>query len=73
MAILFAAADPIRAIPSLMAGATVTGGLSLMFNIGLRAPHGGGWLLYLLAIIGSVISALLQGVFIAAAEVFTAS
>ncbi|PXY51695.1 PTS fructose transporter subunit IIA, partial [Virgibacillus profundi] len=70
-AIPFAAADPLRVIPSLMVGSAVTGGLSMMFNIGLQAPHGGifvfplvegGWLLYLLAVvIGSIVSAVLLG------------
>ncbi|HHW39240.1 MAG TPA: PTS transporter subunit EIIA [Bacillales bacterium] len=70
-AIPFAAADPIRVIPSLMAGSAVAGALSMMFGIGLRAPHGGvfviplvdgNWLLYLLAVVvGSVVSALLLG------------
>ncbi|MEW9053134.1 MAG: fructose-specific PTS transporter subunit EIIC [Neobacillus sp.] len=70
-AIPFAAADPVRVIPSLMAGSAVAGALSMMFSIGLRAPHGGvfviplvdgSWLLYLLAvIIGAVVSALLMG------------
>lgn len=71
-AIPFAAADPIRVIPSMMAGSAVAGGLSMLFHIGLQAPHGGmfvfplvegGWLLYLLAvIIGAIVSALLLGV-----------
>lgn len=71
-AIPFAAADPIRVIPSLMVGSAVAGGLSMMFHIGLRAPHGGvfvfplvegSWLLYLLAvIIGAIVSAVLIGV-----------
>jgi fructose PTS system EIIBC or EIIC component len=71
-AIPFAAADPVRVIPSLMAGSAVAGALSMMFSIGLRAPHGGlfviplvdgSWLLYLLAvIIGAVVSAVLMGV-----------
>lgn len=70
-AIPFAAADPIRVIPSLMAGSAVAGALSMMFSIGLRAPHGGvfviplvdgNWLLYLLAVVaGSIVSALLLG------------
>jgi fructose PTS system EIIBC or EIIC component len=70
-AIPFAAADPIRVIPSIMAGSAVAGALSMMFGIGLRAPHGGffvvflvegSWILYLLAIIiGAVVSALLIG------------
>ncbi|RUL52239.1 PTS fructose transporter subunit IIABC [Lysinibacillus antri] len=70
-AIPFAAADPIRVIPSLMVGSALAGALSMMFSIGLRAPHGGlfviplvegGWLLYLLAIvIGSIVSAIILG------------
>jgi PTS system fructose-specific IIC component len=67
-AIPFAAADPIRVIPSLMVGSAVTGVLSLLFNATLRAPHGGIWVvllighwpLYLLAIaVGAVITGLL--------------
>ncbi|MBT2695484.1 PTS fructose transporter subunit IIABC [Bacillus sp. ISL-55] len=71
-AIPFAAADPLRVIPSVMAGSAVAGGLTMMFNIGLRAPHGGlfvvplvegGWLLYLASIlIGSVVTAILLGI-----------
>ncbi|MBP1914200.1 PTS system fructose-specific IIC component [Lederbergia galactosidilyticus] len=70
-AIPFAAADPLRVIPSVAVGAAVAGGLSMMFNIGLQAPHGGifvfplvsgSWLLYLLAvIIGAIVSAILLG------------
>lgn len=70
-AIPFAAADPLRVIPSVMAGSAIAGALSMAFGIGLRAPHGGifvvplvenGSLQYALAIlIGSVVSALLMG------------
>ncbi|MEH7110712.1 PTS fructose transporter subunit IIA, partial [Bacillus sp. JJ1764] len=70
-AIPFAAADPLRVIPSIMIGSAVTGALSMAFGIGLRAPHGGifvvplvehGALKYALAIlIGSIVSALLIG------------
>ncbi|SOE13111.1 PTS system D-fructose-specific IIA component (F1P-forming), Frc family /PTS system D-fructose-specific IIB component (F1P-forming), Frc family /PTS system D-fructose-specific IIC component (F1P-forming), Frc family [Streptomyces sp. 2323.1] len=57
-AIPFAAADPLRVIPSAMAGGAVTGALSMAFGCTLRAPHGGIFvvpligqpLLYLLAI-----------------------
>ncbi|MFH9691322.1 fructose-specific PTS transporter subunit EIIC [Streptomyces sp. NPDC017413] len=57
-AIPFAAADPLRVIPSVMAGGAVTGALSMAFGATLRAPHGGvfvvpligGPFLYLLAI-----------------------
>ncbi|AWI29524.1 PTS fructose transporter subunit IIABC [Streptomyces tirandamycinicus] len=67
-AIPFAAADPLRVIPSVMAGGAVTGALSMAFECTLRAPHGGIFVvplignafLYLLAIAaGTVISAAL--------------
>jgi fructose PTS system EIIBC or EIIC component len=65
-AIPFAAADPLRVIPSLMAGSAVTGALSMAFNAESRAPHGGIWVLpvignpimwFVAIIIGVVISA----------------
>jgi len=40
-AIPFAAADPLRVIPSIMAGSAVAGALSMVFGATLRAPHGG--------------------------------
>ncbi|WP_031510167.1 PTS fructose transporter subunit IIABC [Streptomyces megasporus] len=67
-AIPFAAADPLRVIPSAMAGGAVTGALSMAFGATLRAPHGGvfvvpligGPLLYLVAIAaGTVVTATL--------------
>ena len=70
-AIPFAAADPFRVIPANMIGAAITGALTMAFGIGLRAPHGGifvvplvqgGAFKYALAIlVGSVVSALLIG------------
>ncbi len=69
-AIPFAAADPIRVIPSCVAGAAVAGGLSAFFNCGIRAPHGGLFvlgvvenpLMYLVAIIaGTVVAAAMLG------------
>jgi len=70
-AIPFAAADPLRVIPSVAIGAAVTGGLSMLFNIGLRAPHGGifvfglvdgsAWLYVLAVAIGAIVAALLLG------------
>ncbi|MEU9363265.1 fructose-specific PTS transporter subunit EIIC [Streptomyces avermitilis] len=61
-AIPFAAADPLRVIPSAMAGGAVTGALSMTFGATLRAPHGGIFvvplignpLLYLIAIAAGV-------------------
>ncbi|MCX4881404.1 MULTISPECIES: fructose-specific PTS transporter subunit EIIC [unclassified Streptomyces] len=40
-AIPFAAADPLRVIPSSMVGGAITGALSMAFSTTLRAPHGG--------------------------------
>lgn len=65
-AIPFAAGDPLRVIPSIMAGSAVTGALVMAFGNTLRAPHGGIWVLslignpvtYLLAIaIGMAVTA----------------
>jgi PTS system fructose-specific IIC component len=65
-AIPFAAGDPLRVIPSIMAGSAVTGSLSMAFGATSRAPHGGIWIigligkpaLYLLAIAaGTAVSA----------------
>ncbi|WP_100333841.1 PTS fructose transporter subunit IIABC [Bacillus alkalisoli] len=70
-AIPFAAADPLRVIPSLVVGSAVSGALVMLFGIGLPAPHGGIFVipivtgsiaLYVLAIaIGTVITALMVG------------
>lgn len=40
-AIPFAAADPLRIIPPSIVGAAVAGALSMVFECGSRAPHGG--------------------------------
>ncbi|MFF7470743.1 fructose-specific PTS transporter subunit EIIC [Streptomyces sp. NPDC008092] len=61
-AIPFAAADPLRVIPSSMVGGAVTGALSMIFGATLRAPHGGIFVvplignpfLYLIAIAAGV-------------------
>ncbi|RZE12325.1 PTS fructose transporter subunit IIABC [Streptomyces albidoflavus] len=66
-AIPFAAADPLRVIPSAMAGGAVTGALSMAFGATLRAPHGG---LFVVPLIGN---ALLYVVAIAAGTVVTAA
>ncbi|WP_028783663.1 PTS fructose transporter subunit IIABC [Thalassobacillus devorans] len=70
-AIPFAAADPVRVIPSLVIGSAVAGSLTMLFGIQLFAPHGGifvfplvegGWYLYTIAIlIGAFISAIIVG------------
>uniref|UniRef100_UPI001145B1F2 PTS fructose transporter subunit IIC n=1 Tax=Mycolicibacterium palauense TaxID=2034511 RepID=UPI001145B1F2 len=45
-AIPFAAADPLRVIPSMMVGGAVTGALSMAFGATSRAPHGGIFVLF---------------------------
>lgn len=40
-AIPFAAADPIRVIPSIMAGSAIGAAIAAMFGVGDHAPHGG--------------------------------
>ncbi|RYX96127.1 MAG: PTS fructose-like transporter subunit IIB [Comamonadaceae bacterium] len=67
-AIPFVARDPLRVIPACMAGAAVTGGLSMMWNIGLQAPHGG---IFVLAIPNAVNHVLLYAVSILAGTVVT--
>ena len=70
-AIPYAAADPLRVLPSCVAGAAVSGALSMTFGCALRAPHGGIFVfpvvdhavLYVAALaVGSVIGAVLLSV-----------
>jgi len=44
-AIPFAAKDPLRVIPSAILGSATAGALSMFFSVGLRAPHGGVFVL----------------------------
>ncbi len=66
-AIPFAAADPVRVIPSIMAGSAVTGGLAMAFDVTLRAPHGGIFVLFAVGQVVGFLVALLAGVLVAAA------
>lgn len=70
-AIPFAAADPLKVIPSIMVGSAITGALSMLFKATLPVSHGGLFVfftvenlaMYLIAIaIGTVVTALLIGV-----------
>ncbi len=73
-AIPFAAGDPFKVIPSIMAGSALTGALSMLFGCTLRAPHGGIFVLpipnavgnlpmYIVSILaGTVLSALLLNI-----------
>ncbi|MFC7579697.1 fructose-specific PTS transporter subunit EIIC [Schaalia naturae] len=76
-AIPFAASDPLRVIPSMMAGGAVTGAMSMALHVGSKAPHGGifvffavdpiwGFLLSIVA--GMIVSALLVTLLKAAAR-----
>lgn len=69
-AIPYAAADPIRVIPSCIVGSAVAGALSMAFGCASPAPHGGAWVIgvihnplqYLLALaIGSVVGVVILG------------
>jgi PTS system fructose-specific IIC component len=68
-AIPFAAADPLRVIPSIMLGSAVTGGLSEALHVSLRAPHGGIFVLFAVGNILGFLVALVAGVLVAAAAV----
>jgi PTS system fructose-specific IIC component len=73
-AIPFAAADPIRVIPCLVAGSALTGAISMASGCKLMVPHGGAFVLliphavaglpaYALAIVsGALLSGLLLGI-----------
>lgn len=72
-AIPFAARDPFRVIPSLVAGSALAGAISMAFGVELKVPHGGIFVLpipgavthivaYAAAILaGTVVTALLVG------------
>ena len=69
-AIPLAAAYPFQVIPACMAGAGVSGALSMAFGCTLRAPHGGIFVfpvvgnpfMYIVAlVVGSVVGMLLLG------------
>jgi PTS system fructose-specific IIC component len=65
-AIPFAAADPLRVIPSMMAGGAVTGGLIAALNVTQTAPHGG---IFVLGTVGNPLGfliALVAGVVVSA-------
>lgn len=70
-AIPYAAADPLRVIPSCIVGSAAAGALSMIFGCGLRAPHGGIFVIptvthpfqYLIAIgAGAIVGGLLMGI-----------
>jgi fructose PTS system EIIBC or EIIC component len=66
-AIPFAAADPVRVIPSIMAGSAVTGALSMALDVTVRAPHGGIFVPFAVGGIAWFFLALVAGVLVATA------
>jgi PTS system fructose-specific IIC component len=71
-AIPFAAADPLRVIPSIMIGSAVTGALSEALNVSVRAPHGGIFVLFAVHNVLGYLIALACGVVVGAFAVMTA-
>ena len=76
-AVPFAAADPLRVIPSMMAGGAVTGALSMALGAASKAPHGGifvffaidrVWAFILAIVVGTIVAALLVTIFKASAK-----
>lgn len=55
-AIPYAAADPLRVIPSCIAGSAVSGALSMAFGCTLMAPHGG---IFVFPVVGNVLGYLI--------------
>lgn len=68
-AIPFAAADPLRVIPAIVLGSGITGGLAQAFDVSLRAPHGGIFVLFAVDGVLGFMVALAAGVLAAAAAV----
>jgi fructose PTS system EIIBC or EIIC component len=69
-AIPFAAADPVRIIVSSVVGSSLCGALAMAFGLGIRAPHGGIWVL---PIMGSITQILLFLVALAVGVAVTAT
>ncbi|WP_024796804.1 PTS fructose transporter subunit IIABC [Tomitella biformata] len=71
-AIPFAAADPLRVIPSMMFGGAITGALTMMLGVTLKAPHGGIFVLFAVGNILGFVIALAAGTIASAAAVIAA-
>ncbi|OLN23470.1 PTS fructose transporter subunit IIA [Domibacillus antri] len=71
-AIPFAAKDPARVLPAAIIGSAVAGALTMLFKIGLPAPHGGifvfpivqgnPFLYFVAVLIGAAVTAVLLGI-----------
>ena len=72
-AIPFAAKDPVRVIPCLVAGSAVTGAIALAADVRLMVPHGGVFVLMIpnaVTHLGMYILAILAGTLVTAAALF---
>src|ERR1700742_2531013 len=72
-AIPFAAKDPLRVIPCLIAGSAVTGALSLAAGVRLMVPHGGLFVLLIphaVQPLGLYLVALLAGTLVSTAALY---
>ena len=68
-AIPFAAADPLRVIPSMMLGGATTGALSMIFGVTSQAPHGGIFVIFAIAPWWGFIVSIIAGVLVGAVAV----
>jgi PTS system fructose-specific IIC component len=68
-AIPFAAADPLRVIPSMMLGSATAGALSMAGGVTLAAPHGGIFVLFAVDHVLWFLVALVVGTLVSAAAV----
>ncbi|MGO1593180.1 MAG: PTS fructose transporter subunit IIABC [Ancrocorticia sp.] len=68
-AIPFAAADPLRVIPSMMAGGAVTGAITMALHVGSQAPHGGLFVFFAIQNLFGFVLAVVAGTLVAAAIV----
>ncbi|AIG64012.1 PTS lactose transporter subunit IIC [Corynebacterium atypicum] len=68
-AIPFAAADPLRVIPSMMLGGATTGAAVMALGVTSQAPHGGIFVIFAIAPWWGFILAILAGVVVGAAAV----
>ncbi|SBS79004.1 PTS system fructose-specific EIIABC component (Includes: Fructose-specific phosphotransferase enzyme IIA component; Fructose-specific phosphotransferase enzyme IIB component; Fructose permease IIC component) [uncultured Mycobacterium sp.] len=71
-AIPFAAADPLRVIPSMMAGGALTGALIMAFDVTLKAPHGGIFVFFAIGNLAWFLVALAAGTVVGAFAVLGA-
>jgi fructose PTS system EIIBC or EIIC component len=71
-AIPFAAADPLRVIPSMMAGGAVTGALIMAFDVTLKAPHGGIFVFFAIGHLLWFVVSLAAGTLVGAVAVIAA-